>query len=129
MGMMMGTRLGTWECVCELVRKHGDICGNSIGNCGTCVGTRLGTREHGSVLLGEQLHVFGNMGTTRMIPCTKSVMDMGTMNGLGNTSIHAACLHNMHHVHCLHTILITFIHDWQCTTLHNTYGDICMTHL
>ena len=121
----LGTWLGTWECVWErgweLVWEHGSVCGNLFGNIGACVGTCLGTWTRvWEIVVGN---VLGDMGTTRRYMCSWWVMDMGTMN-CSNTYIHA-CLHNMHHVHCLHTILIIIIISWHIqhyTTHLETYS-------
>ena len=48
-GTFMGSCMGTWEHVRELVWERTSMCGNSFGNVGTCErhgGTSLGTRSH-----------------------------------------------------------------------------------
>jgi hypothetical protein len=48
-GTFMGSCLGTWEHVCELVWERTSMCENSIGNVGTCE------------FLWEQEHMFGTL--------------------------------------------------------------------
>ena len=131
LGTLMGACLGTWELVWEPFWNIGNMDGNVNEN----MGMRMGTWEHLSGHIGEQVHAGRNL---LLIPCLGTWERLGLFPAQGESWIWKQCLHGVkiislpNSITCimypLVTTLIIFIITCLCTTSHNPYhGDICMT--